>query len=461
MFVEAEAAQGDALHRLVRDVLCVPPSAVRITPLSELPRLASGKVDRPALVALARRPGVASAPHPVTDATAAVRELYASSLGRDSIIDADSFSSLGGDSLSYVEVSLGLEEALGRLPEAWETMSVGALGALGAAAARPPGSWWASLLHARSIETGVALRALAIVLVVATHIGMIAAPGGAHVLMAVAGYNFARFRLTAAERSGRVRSILRATARVALPAMAWVAAVMLLTGEYELRHLLLMNALVRDELWGNLWFVELLVYISLAMAAVLAVPAVDRAERRWPFAVALGVVGVGLLFRFGLVDFGVPYTMPVLWLFAIGWAASRADRAWQRGSVLGDRPASIPGYFESIERNAVIARRCCCSSSASLGSASRPSSARGAWCSRRIARHLPRSLGGLAALRGLVRRAVAGRVPGGGHRPVARRVPGTGAGGRLGGRGAADGTVPAVHGGRAPWAARTWAVDRQ
>jgi acyl-CoA synthetase (AMP-forming)/AMP-acid ligase II/peptidoglycan/LPS O-acetylase OafA/YrhL/acyl carrier protein len=355
VFVEADASRADDLHRLVRDAICVPPSAVRIVPVPELPRLASGKVDRPALVTRARTLAAATpSPSPVADATEAVRAIVAAAFGTDRIGDADSFASLGGDSLSYVEVSLGLEEALGRLPDAWETLSVGELGALGAAATRPSGPWWASLLHVRSIETGVALRALAIVLVVATHIGMIAAPGGAHVLMAVAGYNFARFRLTSAERSDRVRSILRATARVALPAMAWVAAVMLLTGEYELRHLLLVNALVQDELWGNLWFIELLVYISLAMAAVLAVPAVDRAERRWPFAVALGVVAAGLLSRFGLVDVGVPHTMPVLWLFAIGWAASRAERTWQRGLLLAIALASVPGYFESVERNALI-----------------------------------------------------------------------------------------------------------
>lgn len=201
----------------------------------------------------------------------------------------------------------------------------------------------------------IALRALAILLVVGTHIGMVAAPGGAHVLMAVAGYNYARFRLTAADRTDRLRAQLRSVARIALPAMAWVAAVLLLTDEYELRHMLLINALVSDELWGNLWFIELLVYIGLAMAALLAVPAVDRAERRWPFGLAMAVLGIGLLFRYELVDLGVPYTMPVLWLFALGWAASRAERWWQRAAVLGIGLLSTIGYFEAPERNALIA----------------------------------------------------------------------------------------------------------
>ncbi len=337
----------------VRDSIALPSHALRVHRLPELPRLPNGKLDRARMRTMASGPGEAVTQPPRGDVTVSVRELYASAFGIDDVSDADSFSSLGGDSLSYVEVSLGLEDALGRLPDGWATMPIRQLGARGAAAPRRRG-WSGSLAGWRSIETSVVLRALAIVLVVATHIGMVAAPGGAHVLMAVAGFNFARFRLTTAHRADRVRSQLRAVARIAIPAIAWVALAMVLLGQYELRHLLLINALVQDELWGNLWFIEVLVYISLLMAALLAIPAVDRAERRWPFGSALAVLSVGLLFRYEVIDVGVPHTMPVLWLFALGWAASRADRRWQRSIVLGLAIASIPGYFDAWERNALI-----------------------------------------------------------------------------------------------------------
>ena len=359
LVVFAEPGATGDLHAILHQAFGLPARAVKIVELVELPRLANGKLNRMALKERAREldaadaePEAPDATH--EDATSAVRELYARALGRPAVADGDSFSSLGGDSLTYVEVTLGLEEILGRLPGGWATLSVAELGAIGPARAERVPAWWAPLSRWRTIETSVALRAVAILLVVATHIGMLGAAGGAHVLIAVAGYNFARFRLTAAARGDRVRSQLRATARIALPAMAWVAAVMLLTGEYELRHLLLVNALVRDELWGNLWFIELLVYIGLAMAAFIAIPTVDRAERSRPFAVALGVVGIGLLFRFEIVSFPIPYTMPVLWLFALGWAASRAERAWQRALVLAIALAAVPGYFESLERTAII-----------------------------------------------------------------------------------------------------------
>jgi acyl-CoA synthetase (AMP-forming)/AMP-acid ligase II len=351
LVVFTERGAPPNLDASIRAAMCVPVHALRIVTLPELPRLPNGKLDRQAMRELAAAP--LEEPARVRDVHAALRDLYARALGHD-VSDGDSFAGMGGDSLSYVEVTLGLEEILGRLPDAWATMSLRELADL-APASPEPQRRWAPMARWRSVETSVALRAIAIVLVVTSHIGMFVAPGGAHVLMAVAGFNFARFRLTTSDRPQRVRGQLRAVARIAIPAIAWVAAVMLLTDEYELRHLFLVNALVHDQLWGNLWFIELLVYIGLLMAALLAIPAFDRAERRWPFAIAMAVVAVGLVFRFEIVDFGIPYTMPVLWLFALGWAASRAAMWWQRGLVLLVALVAIPGFFDSVQRNAVIA----------------------------------------------------------------------------------------------------------
>jgi hypothetical protein len=351
LFTDASAPPD--LEAVVREAIKLPAHAVRTITLPELPRLSNGKLDRASMQRLAAAGERPDDAHRTRDPMTALRDLYASALGTEDISEDASFSTLGGDSLSYVEITLGLEEILGRLPDGWESMSLREL-SVGVPASVETASRWSRLTRWRSVEMSVALRAVAIVLIVATHIGMLFAPGGAHVLMAVAGFNFARFRLTTASRADRLASQLRAVARIAIPAMAWVAVAMLLLGEYELRYLLLVNALVTDELWGNLWFIELLVYINLALAAVLAVPVFDRAERRWPFAVPLAVLAVGLLFRFELVDLGITSVKPVLWLFAIGWAASRARRPWQRALILAIAVASVPGYFDSWERNAMI-----------------------------------------------------------------------------------------------------------
>jgi len=98
-----------------------------------------------------------------------------------------------------------------------------------------------------------------------------------------------------------------------------------------------------------------LLYLLVAFAALLAIPRVDRAERRWPLHFALAVLAVGLLGRFGLLDLGIPNTRPVLWLFALGWAAARCTSARQRALVTALALATIPGFFGDAGREVVVA----------------------------------------------------------------------------------------------------------
>lgn len=53
-----------------------------------------------------------------------VAEAFRSTLNEETLQPGDSFVSLGGDSLSYVELSLALEDIFGELPPGWERMSV-------------------------------------------------------------------------------------------------------------------------------------------------------------------------------------------------------------------------------------------------------------------------------------------------------------------------------------------------
>src|SRR5439155_16213063 len=71
-----------------------------------------------------------------------------------------------------------------------------------------------------TVETNLLLRAVAITLVVGTHIGLFHFQGGAHLLLIIAGWTFARFSLSHNEPS---RAILRSAARIAIPAMLFLA----------------------------------------------------------------------------------------------------------------------------------------------------------------------------------------------------------------------------------------------
>lgn len=336
------------LRRRTAAALGVPAGAVHVVRTPVLPRLPSGKPDYAALAALApARP--ARQRDAGASGAAALRALFADVLDRPEARDEDTFVSLGGDSLSYVAASVRLEAVLGRLPAGWHVTPIGEL-----AAARADSR---ARLHA--LETSVLLRALAIVLIVGTHAGLFALLGGAHLLVAVAGFNFARFQLAPPERRERLRRQLASVARIAVPTVAWIAfAALMFADEYGPANVFLANAIVGPAAWTmqwHFWFVEVLIYMLLAFALLLAIRPVDRAERRRPLGFALALVAAGLLGRFGLLDLGIPHTKPVLWLFALGWAAARCRTPRERALVTALALATVPGFFGDVQREALIA----------------------------------------------------------------------------------------------------------
>ena len=84
--------------------------------VAAIPRTVNGKIDYAALDAVSAKGEPAST---------GVREAFRHAFFPKAIAETDSFVSLGGDSLRFVELSLGLERALGALPEGWERMTVG------------------------------------------------------------------------------------------------------------------------------------------------------------------------------------------------------------------------------------------------------------------------------------------------------------------------------------------------
>jgi acyl-CoA synthetase (AMP-forming)/AMP-acid ligase II len=346
--VERGHISPDEIARLVAGRCGLPRGRVHGGLVEEVPRLPTGKPDYQALVPAIRkdRPGRSPAAE-----EGSVLGLYAALLDRPDATDGDSFVGLGGDSLSYVEMSVRLEQRLGHLPDGWHTMAIRELDELARSGRRR------SRRGFRSLETGVAVRAVATVLIVGAHLGLFSVLGSAHVLLAVAGFNFARFQLTDATRAERLRHQLASLARVVVPSVVFIAAIAALTGKYGLANVFLLNAIVGPPTWTSswhFWFIEVLVYILVMMAALMAVPWVDRMERRHPFRFVLALVAVGLAFRFELIDIGIPHTKPAFWLFALGWAIARASTVRERLLLSGVVVASVPGFFGNPGREAVM-----------------------------------------------------------------------------------------------------------
>ncbi|WP_373559178.1 acyltransferase family protein [Streptomyces sp. SA15] len=204
----------------------------------------------------------------------------------------------------------------------------------------------------RTLETGIALRAVGIVLIVGSHIQLFDIKGFAHILLCVAGYNFARFQLTDAGRRERVRHLWRSIARIAVPSMVWITGAVVLTDFYDPANALLLNSVLdqgNDRFDWAYWFVEALVYFLVFLAVLMAAPLLDRLERRYAFGVPLALTAVGLVGRYDLLGLASarPQLSPtvVFWLFTLGWAAARASTVRQRALLTAVLVLTVPGLF--------------------------------------------------------------------------------------------------------------------
>ncbi len=340
--VGAQAADARRIRNLVASECGLPARAVRVRVLADLPRLPTGKPDYRAVRELAGPADADTSAQGPGNGPEDLCRLYARVLDRTDVTRDSTFVSLGGDSLSYVEMSLHLEERLGHLPGDWHTKPIRDL--------RPPEGDVPA--HRRTLETSVALRAMAIFCVVGSHIHVFGIKGGAHLLLAIAGYNFARFHLTTAERGERIRRACLSIARVAVPAMIWIGFILLLNDDYTLANLALLDSVLGPEsskTGMHFWFIEALVYILIVAVALLALPLADRAERRFPYSLPLTLAALGLLTRYDLLGLPdrtrMPDAVTVFWLFALGWAAAKASTKTQRIVVTATALATVPGFF--------------------------------------------------------------------------------------------------------------------
>lgn len=338
----AVATTDDArtVHGAVAEITGLPPGSVRATTVGELPMLATGKPDYPAVLALQSAPAPAATP---------LQAVFADVLHRDpaDIDPGASFVDLGGNSLTYVMMSVRLEKVLHGLPHDWHRRSLRELERL-----RIRGRRWTATL-----ETSVVLRAVAIVLIVGSHAELFEMWGGAHILLGVAGYNFGRFCLTSAPRRDRIRRLRSTIAWIAVPAVGWVALTMTYSDDYAWSNLLLANKFLGPDdsmTAGRLWFIEVLVWILVLLTILLCIPAVDRLERRRPFALAVGFLVAGLAVRYAVPGPDAWFSMLSFWFFTVGWAVSKSSAVWQRAVITALLGIGLFGYFADPVREVLV-----------------------------------------------------------------------------------------------------------
>lgn len=277
------------------------PLDIRI--LEELPRTPNGKVDRQALMALAAAPSEIRAALGVgTTTEKALMASWAEVLGPLPISRASSFASLGGDSLSYVQVYLATEEILGEAPRGWQQMSISELAATARASS---GSW-------SIIDMPIAIRALAIFLVVAGHFQFFQHGAGAtSALMIISGFMFGAMPLQDAFANQSPRPVLRTLRNIFLPtaALSLLIWVFRSYGEPPEPYILLMTADLQSYVGGQntqdlyLWYIHCLLHIFMILAVALlilkAVGGFKMGQQRF----LLGLFAAACLGRFVLPIF--------------------------------------------------------------------------------------------------------------------------------------------------------------
>ena len=359
------ARNAERARLLTAESTGLPRSSIVVAAIEDVPRRENGKVDYERVVALVdtatstigdgRRPSPSACPSEREGEGEALQrelvELFRSTLGHLDVRPDHSFVDLGGDSLNYVRLSVDLEDRLGGLPRHWHEMSIAELVA-SVDRERSP----AAQRRFRRTETTVVLRATAILLIVATHAGLVSLPGGAHVLLGVAGFNYARFQL----RSARPWSSI---GRVALPAMAWIGGLWLLTDDYDVTSPLLVHNIVGEPTWSaawRFWFIDVLVQTLIVATLLMSIPQVRRMERARPFAFAALLLSVALVLRHDLFDVLLSSreggrTLTALWAFVIGWAAARAGTDRERLLLTVALPVAVLGFYPNPWRVATIA----------------------------------------------------------------------------------------------------------
>lgn len=347
----------EQVRRLVAGASGLGPAAIAVV-VAPLPRRANGKVDRAGSLALARTTSpTPGEPGTQPDTLTRVARVVGEVLGLDTIDPDRSFVQHGGDSLSHVQASTRLEALLGPLPLGWHHQPLRGLAEVPDPTPTRRGPVW------RSVETSVLLRAIAVVIICASHADLLDVMGGAHILLAVVGFNAARFGLSAPGIGGRWRSTGRMLIGVAVPTAVIATVGMLTTGRYGWTNVTMTHWLLGDPAAGptrnEFWFVDALVAGLLVLTALLSVPALGRAWQRTPWRAAAALTVAALVPRFVVPQFWdgpVQAIMPTtLWLVTVGAAAAYADTRGRRLATLGLALLGGATFFpDDPARNALV-----------------------------------------------------------------------------------------------------------
>jgi acyl-coenzyme A synthetase/AMP-(fatty) acid ligase len=325
---DVEAAAREGLQSLGVDL----GSALTVQVVPHIPRTDTGKVRRKDLAALHATSGVPVQVAPAAADSDSLAGVFARVFPGREIAPTATFRTLGGDSLNYVQMLVLLERRLGALPRDWERTPIAQLEAAARGAPRASVIGW--------VEPSVFLRVAAIVGVVATHGGAEVLGGGTLLLVALIGYNTARFKWTDLIHGEVWPWIKSYAAALLVPYYVVLALYLMWNRSFEVDQILLSANLIeaRTTRLFPFWFVQVLLQSLVLFGLLFSAPPVRRWAARAPTAFAFTVLA-GLIAVRGayplvwdttvLNDLVPPRFMAILWLGACFYIAENPrQRLW-------------------------------------------------------------------------------------------------------------------------------------
>ncbi|MDR7092757.1 AMP-binding protein [Hydrogenophaga laconesensis] len=314
-------------------------SALQVMAVDAIPVTGTGKTQRKVLSAqfVAQRPQEAPLNSLSADSVVDVLSLFRFEFPGQKVEPDDTFESLGGDSLHYIQFSLSFEQRFGPLPDNWERLSASELQRHVGVARK---SFW------QRLESVTATRAFFMTCIVALHTDAFVYSsnwGAAYFLVLLAGYSVARWQLPEIIRAGKVTTLLRTIRYVAIPTVIMVALLQVATRRFEITPLLLIsNYLDPVRLKGFLfYFMEFYIQLLLLVALLFSFARVRRWFQQRPMFSALALLVVVVLIdrtieAFWNTDYNyhrVPWHYA--WPFALGMILASANDLRTRCLAMG------------------------------------------------------------------------------------------------------------------------------
>jgi len=255
-----------------------------------------------------------------------IKGVFGANFPNQAIQSDSSFESLGGDSLSYISVSLDLEKLIPNLPTNWSSMSIEELKSLSCKK-----SFWTKL------DTPTVIRALAIMLVASRHLEFVEYGDGAtHALLMIAGYTFAMFSMPTVINDKSIAPIGYLIFRVYFLTASVLLLTFLLTGYGHLIAFSMISNYFSPVIGGETWFVQVYIQFLVLLALIFLSGRARIFAEKAGFSLWVLVLFVSIAFyliiehmyNFDYLDGQIPHLLA--WIFLFGFTLRYASSVMQK-----------------------------------------------------------------------------------------------------------------------------------